>query len=120
MRPKEDIEKAIAGAVANLDHLLTSHPRWKAELETIDPEIRPQGYANQIRALGQQQGAYEREEKRLTALVAERWVAGLDLSEIYRIEVLQDILKAASSALSKEMKERTGNEEMGEGAPGLF
>lgn len=48
MRPKEDIEKAIAGAVANLDHLLTIHPRWKAELETIDPEIRPQGYANQI------------------------------------------------------------------------
>lgn len=104
MRTVEEITSDIGFCIENLHHLVKVNSEWKAELSSIDQEIRPVGYANQISGIRQQELAFESETKRLIALEAEKWISSLgDLNE-KELEFLKTVLKNASAEVQKRLK----------------
>lgn len=104
MRTVEEIRADIDACYANLNHLVRVNAKWKEDLPSINCEIRPVGYANQIEGIRQQETAFSSESSRLVVLKAEEWLSSLGALEGNDLECLRDALRAASDIVKKELK----------------
>lgn len=120
MRNVNEIVQDIDYCIENLNYLSGINTKWKAELSGIDPVNRPQGYANHIEALRQQEVAFESETSRLKSLKAEQWLASTGIRDKAGLEQLRETLKSVSAAITKELKRIQEIEDHAKEASGLF
>lgn len=104
MRTVEEIRADIDACYANLNHLIRVNAKWKEDLPSIDREIRPVGYADQIEGIRQQEIAFLSESSRLVVLKSEEWLSSLGHLDGKDLECLKEALKAASELVKKELK----------------
>lgn len=106
MRNVDELTAEIDECVAGLYYLVKVNDKWKAELPSIDPSTRPQGYANHLEALRQQAASFDQTVDRLTALKAAQWLSSLKMMDSpEKLEALKSVLQAASRAVTKRLKE---------------
>ena len=120
MRNVDEIVQDIDYCIENLKYLSVVNSKWKEELSGIDPVNRPQGYANHIEALRQQEVAFTSETSRLTALKAEQWLTSTGIRDRAGLELLKETLRSVSAAITKELKRIQEIDDNAKEAPGLF